>query len=137
MGSNILIEGYIPIYPMAKQSVRSQGKNFYIPKKTKDYMNKVSYYARRLYNGSPLAEPLEVAVTYAFADKGFRKKPKHSEHWMAQKPDCDNLDKALYDSLSGIFWLDDCWIVLRTSQKVWHESYGIWLSVKPATTSFE
>ena len=136
MESKILIEGCIPVYPMAKQSVRrSQGKNFYIPKETKDYMSKVSYYAASIYKGEPLAVPLSVDVVYAFANSGFRKKPKHSDYWMAQKPDYDNLDKALYDSLSGIFWKDDCWIVHRTSQKVWHESYGIWLTVKPATVS--
>ena len=132
------IEGCIPVYPVGKQSVR-RGLNggFYIPKETKEYMSKVAHYARRLYQGEPLAVPLSVDVTYAFSTQGFRKKPKHSEYWMAQKPDCDNLDKALYDALSGLFWKDDCWIVERKSQKIWHESYGIWLAIRPATSSSE
>lgn len=37
--------------------------------------------------------------------------------WHIKKPDRDNLDKAVLDALTGIFWHDDCQVCSGTIEK--------------------
>jgi Holliday junction resolvase RusA-like endonuclease len=119
---------------MGKQSVRGKGSQFYMPPKTREYMNKIKYYAKNIYKGEPLAIPLSVELTFCFPNAGHRLKPKHSDIWQCQKPDLDNLEKAFFDGIQGVILEDDCWVVDKKSSKVWGESYGIWLLVVPASS---
>ena len=137
MSEKISIEGCFPIYPIGKQSVRGKGKHHYTPPMTREYMRRVEYFGRSIYKGEPLEIPLSVELTFAFPREGHRLKPKHSGTWQCQKPDLDNCEKAFLDGLSGVIWQDDCWIVEKKSSKIWHESYGIWLLVRPAFSSSE
>lgn len=66
--------------------------------------------AQQAYNGPPLTGPLccdVVAVFPRTAGQTWKRRPmprlRHEK-----KPDRDNLDKAIMDSLTGILWIDDC-----------------------------
>jgi Holliday junction resolvase RusA-like endonuclease len=37
--------------------------------------------------------------------------------WHVKKPDRDNLDKAVLDALTGIFWHDDCQVCSGSIEK--------------------
>jgi len=65
--------------------------------------------ASQAFSGSPLAGPLRVDAEFVFprtkAQTWKRKPMPRIPH--AKKPDRDNLDKALLDSLTGLLWVDD------------------------------
>lgn len=75
--------------------------------------------AREAYGGPPLEGPLRIDVTFVF--------PRHSNKvWKTrempryphiQKPDRDNLDKAVLDSLKGTIIVDDCQVYAGTIEK--------------------
>jgi len=66
--------------------------------------------AERAYQGPPLRGPLRVDVEAVFnrPDNMVWKRKPMPRVRHAKKPDRDNLDKAVLDSLKGLLWVDDC-----------------------------
>lgn len=65
--------------------------------------------AEKVYQGPPLAGPLRVDVVAVFPRekaKIWKTKPM-PRYPHTVKPDRDNLDKAVLDSLTGLLWRDD------------------------------
>lgn len=51
----------------------------------------------------------------------------------AQKPDIDNIEKAVLDALNGIAWVDDCQINSTRKTKQWtHEEEHILIIIRPS-----
>lgn len=48
-----------------------------------------------------------------------KKKAEHDGLFCQKNYDLDNLEKALYDALNGIAYIDDSQIVRNSSEKVW------------------
>lgn len=46
---------------------------------------------------------------------------KNAPEWHTSKPDIDNLEKLVQDSLNGIFWKDDSQIAVLTCRKLYSE----------------
>ena len=74
----------------------------------------------------PLDGPLQVNLTFTFhrpkshlTSKGEVKPNAPTAH--TQRPDLDNLAKLVYDSLNGVFFLDDRQICQRVDNKGWGE----------------
>ena len=79
--------------------------------------------ASEAYTGPPLLGPLRVDVLAVFprhSDKIWKRKPM-PRYRHVEKPDRDNLDKAVLDALKGITWRDDCQICDGRIQK-WRAS---------------
>lgn len=68
-------------------------------------MGKIADMAKQQYQGNPLANPLKVKISFH-----FKYSKAKTDEPMPRKPDMDNLFKALFDSLTGIAWVDDCQI---------------------------
>lgn len=70
----------------------------------------------------PSNKLMKVEVTfYKKIPKSVSKKRRdlmHNDFW-ASNVDLDNLEKAIYDSLEGVIYLDDRQIVTHTSTKRW------------------
>jgi len=68
------------------------------------------------------AEPLRLDVTF-FKEipKSYSKKRRDEMDgtYINVTPDLDNFEKAIYDSLNGCVWKDDCQIVEHTTRKIW------------------
>lgn len=57
-----------------------------------------------------------------------------------KKPDRDNLDKAVLDALTGIFWIDDCQVCdgrIRKRIASGDESEGVFVSISVLEESVE
>lgn len=73
----------------------------------------------RVYQGPPLEGPICLDVEFVFArtrNQIWKRKPMpRLRHW--KKPDRDNLDKSLMDSLKGLLWIDDAQVCDGRLQK--------------------
>lgn len=94
----------------------------YTPAKSpiNDFKATVRMAAKAAYNGAPLTGPVRCDITFVFPRpqaKVWKTRPM-PRYWHTKKPDRDNLDKAVLDTLSGLLWRDDCQVCYGTIQKV-------------------
>ena len=71
--------------------------------------------------------PVEVAIVAWFPMPTSWSKKKRREHdlrWHAQKPDADNVGKAVLDALKE-HWNDDCQVAILTVRKRWYSGTGL------------
>lgn len=93
--------------------------------------------AKEYYSGPPLTGPLRVDVTFVFprhSNKVWKNKPMPRYHHTT-KPDRDNLDKMILDSLTGLLWADDKSICQGTITKCHasgNEQPHVEINVSPA-----
>lgn len=80
---------------------------------------------------SPIDGPIEVILSFRFGyNKGTPKKNIGKQIWKTTRPDLDNMEKAVLDSLTNIGVItDDKNVVLKTSEKVHHMSPGVFISI--------
>lgn len=76
--------------------------------------------AQQQYQGPPLTGPLRVDLVFVLPRHSnmFWKKKPTPRYWATEKPDRDNLDKAVMDALKGLTWLDDCQVCDGRIRKV-------------------
>ena len=81
------------------------GKGFtYTPKKTREYEAQVRELAKGQYWHQPLEGAIKIHIDFIMP------RPKslpRATDWHIKRPDCDNLQKAIFDALNGICWEDD------------------------------
>jgi crossover junction endodeoxyribonuclease RusA len=90
--------------------------------KHKRWRNAVSFAALDLVGPDfqPLDEPLELSVIF------YLPRPKSvTRDFPAVMPDVDKLLRAVFDSLSGIIYVDDSRIIQATAQKRYADSRGV------------
>lgn len=90
------------------------GKKFiqmYSPKESVAYKQKIALFARSRRPDKPFEGPIRVDVIAYLARPQYLQTPKSPAHaiWCTQKPDRDNIDKAVLDAITeaGGFWHDD------------------------------
>lgn len=86
-----------------KSMCRGKFASVYMSKDGKDLKDSYTKQAREQYTGLPLEKELEVTVALF--------------HGTKRRSDIDNFNKILFDSLTGIAWLDDSQIVVLTTRK--------------------
>ena len=71
----------------------------------------------------PLDGPLSVAIDFYLPRprRFYRKKDPDGRLPHVAKPDRDNAEKAVLDSLTGIIFVDDCQVCAGEVRKFWHE----------------
>jgi len=67
---------------------------------------------------------LSVSMVFSFEQPRSNK-----TEWHAQRPDLDNLAKAVLDALHGIAFLDDAVVDEMKLRKQWREKPGLWVEV--------
>lgn len=117
----------IPGTPVAKGRPRFSNANGFVrvhtPAKTVNYEKIVSKCARQAMGAAkPLGCPLYVKVyLYLPIPKSWSKHKRElalsGELLPTGKPDKDNYEKALYDAMNEIVWLDDCQITDSFTKK--------------------
>ena len=101
------------------------------------WRNSCTLLVKQLYDGPCFDGPIKVDMTfYMPAPKAMSEPPKprskakklkqydyfvNERIYVDKKPDLDNLEKAVYDSISkaGVVWTDDNIIVEHTTRKVY------------------
>jgi Holliday junction resolvase RusA-like endonuclease len=67
-----------------------------------------------------------LAVSMVFS---FERPKSNTTQWHTQRPDLDNLAKAVLDALHGIAFLDDAVVDEMKLRKQWREKPGLWVEV--------
>ena len=142
----------IPIEPKPQSrpraTIRGRHAAVYEDPKMMKWRKQVTDYIKENYDGHYFDGAIRVEVTfYMKAPQNVSKKPSErakdkakqlyskyiSERlWHEKKPDLDNLEKALYDSISKaeIIWKDDNLIVEHTTRKVYSPNPRIEIEIE-------
>lgn len=93
-------------------------KRTYTPTKTKKYENMIKMSFKQKYglNFNPSTNEIYIKIDVEYAPpKSYSKKKKDElidwKMGYIQKPDCDNIAKAVLDALNGLVWKDDKQVV--------------------------
>lgn len=119
-----MIDITIPIRPVPKGRPRmTRAGHTYTPKATADFERKVREYVG-LFVKSPLLGPLAVKMEFVLVPPKMSKKRTQQAYdgliLPDKRPDLDNYEKGLLDSLNGVAYNDDAQIVKLGASK----SYG-------------
>lgn len=110
--------------------LKAVGK-IYVPETDdiKKFKHDVAFEGRKAFNAAsevwedkpPLETPVAVNMLFVFpATKAMSKKKKGSpREWMANKPDLDNLEKAILDALNKVVYNDDRQVCQVFKEKVY------------------
>ena len=113
------IEFFIEGDPVAqgrpRLSTRGNHARAYDPPRSKKWKQFVRMAATPFAPEIPWSEPIAAQLVFIFARPKARKK----DQYMVTRPDLDNLEKAIYDSLEGLYYEDDKQISWQTAQKVY------------------
>lgn len=111
--------------PFPKERPRLCGKRLvYTPIKTRNFENMIAYEWKRRYKDLILKKAVKLDLLFCFKKAKSCKKDYHT-----QRPDIDNLEKAILDGLNKIAFEDDCQVVEMKSQKVFSDVDKIVITV--------
>lgn len=114
----------INIRPIPKARPRLSKFAVYTPKKTADYEKLIAYEWKRRYKDLILKKAVKLDLLFCFKKAKSCKKDYHT-----QRPDIDNLEKAILDGLNKVAFEDDCQVVEMKSQKVFSDVDKIVITV--------
>lgn len=114
----------INVRPIPKARPRLSKFAVYTPEKTTDYENLIAYEWKKRYKDLILKNAVKLDLLFCFKKAKSCKKDYHT-----QRPDIDNLEKAILDGLNKIAFEDDCQVVEMKSQKVFSDVDKIVITV--------
>lgn len=118
-----MIEFWILGTPVAKARPRmTRSGHVYTPQKTLDFERLVAECVR---NCKPIEGAVHVDIVAWFEPaKSWSKKKREAALWTphTQRPDIDNLVKAILDGLNGCAFADDAQVAKITCVKKWGDS---------------
>lgn len=115
------IQGNPVAQPRVKAAKRGKSIQVYTPeKKIKPYKDAIKLIASQAMAGKPPIEgPIEVCIHFYFDRPKSHTKKQREFALHAQKPDIDNLTKAVFDALNEICFQDDSQICQLRVRKEW------------------
>ncbi|WP_341959217.1 RusA family crossover junction endodeoxyribonuclease [Pseudomonas sp. RC10] len=135
----------VPGQPVGKGRHKSSsrvvnGKVFtrqYTPEKTANYESLIAITAQQAMAGRALiAGPVlvEMKIIVAVAASWSKKKTAMAlagTVMPTKKPDVDNVEKAIFDGMNGVVWVDDVQVVNVSKSKRFGETPGVSVRVVP------
>lgn len=110
--------------PIPKARPRLSKFAVYTPKKTADYENLIAYEWKRRYKDLILTGAVKLDLLFCFKKAKSCKKDYHT-----QRPDIDNLEKAILDGLNKTAFVDDCQVVELNSKKLFASTDAVLISI--------
>jgi len=112
------------IRAVPKQRPRVTRHGTYTPLRTKRFEKEFQILLKNQFKASPIQTPIILSLEFCF------EKPKSNKtEFHCQRPDLDNLEKAVLDACNKILFLDDSQVYLKTSQKLWSDKDSIQMKV--------
>lgn len=111
----------IPGSPVGKARPRFTRGRTYTPAKSKEYEEVVAYAAHQAIK-QPFTGPVRLTLLCWFEIPQSLSAPKRQDrlsHHHTQKPDLDNVVKAITDGMNGIAYADDSQIAEVRAVKIW------------------
>ena len=93
----------------------------YDPQNSREWKAVAQHHMRLALDGTPpLQGPvrLQVFAMFTCPRSHWRKRTPTPRRWHVQKPDHDNIIKAISDSAKGVLWIDDCQVAEARITKV-------------------
>ena len=134
----IFIPGTPVAQPRHRVSARGGFARTYLPKKHPVHAYKRAVHEAAVAAGLPVfSGPVDVEIAAVFSmPKSWSKKKRDALacDLHAQKPDADNVAKAILDALSA-FWRDDAQVAVLRVRKMWSVSWqaGTHIRIREAT----
>lgn len=127
----------IPGKPFAKQRPRFSRANgrAFTPKETVSFERTVGMLAAQHFP-QPIDGPVKITIRATFEPPQSWSKKKTAEHLNrphTQRPDLDNIGKAICDGLNRIAFADDSQIAEMNVRKVWGPAARTVVIVEPIT----
>ena len=110
--------------PIPKARPRLSKFAVYTPKKTADYENLIAYEWKKRYKNLILKNAVKLDLLFCFKKAKSCKKTLYT-----QRPDIDNLEKAILDGLNKVAFVDDGQVVELNSKKVFSDTDKILITV--------
>lgn len=116
--------------------LKTRSGRFFVGKKSTSKLNRwIAEFERKVRESgtpsTPIDGPIEAFVSFRFAyNKGTPKKNRGKQIWKTTRPDLDNMEKAILDSLTrmGVI-MDDKNVVFKISEKFYDLSPGVYISI--------
>ena len=134
------VQFVVPGQPVAKgrPKVDARGKfaRVYTPEKTVNYEGLVAHSAQTAMNGrqlfsGPVAVELDIRISIPASWSGKRKDmAQRGEIAATKRPDADNVEKAVFDGMNGVVWVDDVQVVQVSKRKRYADVPGVVVIVR-------
>lgn len=90
--------------------------------RTKEWMDRVEFYARCIFDQEPWTGPVDVELIVvrkfpSDMSNDDRGRCLRGEILPEKKPDNDNVEKAIFDAMSGVVYVDDAQVTDNTTRK--------------------
>lgn len=119
---------FIPIKPMPAPRPRVTRNGTYNDPKYTNYKKAIALYCQRIFGVSE--KPIAMHLIFLFdIPKSWSKTKKDSAIWHTSRPDIDNLQKGVMDSLNGIAYVDDAQVCYLSAKKQYSEKSGIEIEI--------
>ena len=115
----------------AKAARRGKFVTFYTPEKTASYESLVAHAAHVAMAGRSLiagAVSVELDIRLQIPASWSKKKQLQAAEGLipaSKKPDIDNCEKAIFDGMNGVVWIDDVQVVQVSKRKRYAETPGV------------
>lgn len=132
---NFIVEG-VPIGKGRPRAARTRTSvRLYTPGKTVQYEDKIASAGEQAMMGAPpfagaLAVVMDIHCPVPESWPAKKKEQALRGTLMPiKKPDIDNVEKAVFDGLNGVVWVDDCQVVDVAKRKRYSESPKVIISI--------
>lgn len=99
--------------------IRHKGKQHFMDVKTRSDRAMVAHFASQaMYGLKPIVGPVEATVViWLHPPASWSKRRREAAEFVTGKPDCDNVQKLLFDACNGIVFADDSQIAVVNFQR--------------------